>query len=468
MNHDGPIGEAEILDDLPGDEPQAPPEGQQEAPAEAPLNPAIVSYYDCERKEYLTLSQRGVYLSLPEASFKRHLRAAGISPRAQDGDLLSPIDKHILETQHERDISYSGRLCGRPAGFYEEGGTRFLVTSGLDLPTPAPGPFPTIKAIIHGLLGNNETHGQTQINTFLGWLQVGQIALRARRIQAAQAMALAGPPGCGKSLLQAIITTLFGGRQAKPHRYMTGATEFNSDHFEAEHLILEDEFMGSRISDRLKLGASIKNICVSSRSQSCHRKGRPAVNLPAWWRLSISLNDDPEALLVLPPLDEHLADKIILLKCHAFTFPMPMDSGEAQERMIDECRREAPGFLHWLLNTFKLPESLVDDRRYGVASWKHPDLVEALNCLSPEASLLALADAVLWTSGAKEWRGTADELERLLMDDHETAGTARKLLEWRAAAGTYLGRLSTRPEPRVTDARKNNRREWIITAPVTE
>jgi hypothetical protein len=135
--------------------------------------------------------------------------------------------------------------------------------------------------------------------------------------------------------------------------------------------------------------------------------------------------------------------------------------------MIDECRREAPGFLHWLLNTFRLPESLVDDRRYGVASWKHPDLVEALNCLSPEASLLALVDAILWTYGAKEWRGTADELERLLMDAPETQGTARKLLEWRSAAGTYLGRLSTRPEPRVTDARKMNRREWLITAPMT-
>ena len=309
MNHDGPIPEAEILDDLPDDEQEAAPAPQ------AP--PAIVSYYDCERKEYLTLSQRGVYLSLPEASYKRHLRAAGISTKPRDGDLLSAADKHILETQHERDISYSGRLCGRSAGFYEEGGTRFLVTSGLDLPAPAPCPFPTIKAIIHGLLGSDETHGETQVHAFLGWLQVGQVALRARRIQAAQAMAIAGPPGCGKSLLQALITILFGGRQAKPHRYMTGATEFNSDLFEAEHLVLEDEFMSPRISDRLKLGASIKNICVSSRSQSCHRKGRPAVNLPAWWRLSISLNDDPEALLVLPPLDEHLADKIILLKGNA-------------------------------------------------------------------------------------------------------------------------------------------------------
>ena len=456
---------ATISSELPEDEPEAP----QAAPpsAQEATQAKIVSYYDCERKEYLTLSQRGVYLSLPEASYKRHLRAVGISSKPQDGGLLSAADRHILETQHERDISYSGRLCGRSAGFYEEGGTRFLVTSGLDLPAPAPGPFPTIKAIIHGLLGGDETHGKTQVHTFMGWLQVGQLALRARRIQAAQAMAIAGPPGCGKSLLQALITILFGGRQAKPHRYMTGATEFNSDLFEAEHLVLEDEFMSARISDRLKLGASIKNVCVSSRSQSCHRKGRPAVNLPAWWRLSISLNDDPEALLVLPPLDEHLADKIILLRASRFIFPMPMDSGEAQERMIAECRQEAPGFLHWLINTFRLPEALVDDRRYGVASWKHPDLVEALNCLSPEASLLALADAVLWTSGATEWRGTADELERILMDDHETAGQARKLLEWRAAAGTYLGRLSTRPEPRVKDARKMNRREWIITAPMT-
>ena len=167
MNYSGPIPKAET-DDFSDDEPEAQEAAADNSPEPAPLKPAIVGYYDCEKKEYLTLSQREVYLSLPEASFKRHLRAAGVSPKPQDGELLSPIDKCILETQHERDISYSGRLCGRPAGFYEEGGTRFLVTSGLDLPTPAPGPFPTIKAIIHGLLGSNEIHCPATIIIALG------------------------------------------------------------------------------------------------------------------------------------------------------------------------------------------------------------------------------------------------------------------------------------------------------------
>ena len=134
-------------------------------------------------------------------------------------------------------------------------------------------------------------------------------------------MALAGPAGCGKSLFQSIITETLGGRVAKAARYMQGGTDFNGDLFEAEHLALEDEFMSARISDRLQLGASIKNFCVSTRKQSCHRKNRQAVTLPAWWRVSITLNDDPEAMRVLPPLDDHIQACVIVavaLPCQRF------------------------------------------------------------------------------------------------------------------------------------------------------
>jgi hypothetical protein len=39
--------------------------------------------------------------------------------------------------------------------------------------------------------------------------------------------------------------------------------------------------------------------------------------LKPFWRLSITLNDEPENLLILPPLDESLGDKIMLLRAQA-------------------------------------------------------------------------------------------------------------------------------------------------------
>ena len=427
--------------------------------------PGIVSYYDRGQKEYLIQNKRGVWLSHTESSLKRHLKAAGVSTKPAEGEALSAADHHILDTQHHRDIQYSGPLCGRQMGFYEEGQTRFLVTESFTLPEPTVGGFPNLKALIHGLLGSDEKHGKTQMDVFLAWMQLAQVALRAGRIQASQALAIAGPPGCGKSLLQALITAMLGGRQAKPYRYLSGGTDFNGELFEAEHLVLEDEFMSRRISDRQQLGAGIKNICVSSRTQSCHRKGKQAVTLPAWWRLTITLNDEPEALLVLPPLDEHIADKIILLRGANFDFPMPMDSAKAHETFMATCKAEIPAFLYWLLNSFTIPEALSDRRRYGVISWHHPALKADLDSLSPEADLLALIDEVLWTVTCEEWRGTSKELQRILFDDAQVAPQARRLLEYRNACGTYLGRLTTKPDPRVRETRAASRREYTITAP---
>jgi len=86
--------------------------------------------------------------------------------------------------------------------------------------------------------------------------------------------------------------------------------------------------VATRITDRLRLGVAIKGMTVSTSLVSCQRKHRHPVNLPAWWRVTITLNDEPEALLVLPPLDEHIADKIILLRASRFTLPMPTDTTE--------------------------------------------------------------------------------------------------------------------------------------------
>lgn len=460
---------ATISDDLPGDKPDSTspitPSGDAAKPEDHPENSVITgSYYDGERKEYLMKNRRGVWLALGEAAFKRHLKSAGIPSKVQEGEVLSGTDRQILDIQHDRDIQYSGRLCGKKEGFYTEGQTRFLVTDSYHLPQTYPGEWPILNAIIGGLLGSN-AHGPIQMQVFHGWMQTAQVALRAGRIQAAQALAIAGPVGCGKSLLQNLITTCLGGRVAKPHRYMTGDTPFNGELFEAEHLMLEDEFMSRRISDRLRLGAALKNFCVATRAQSCHRKGRQAITLPAWWRLSITLNDDPEAMLVLPPLDDHIADKLILLRASCFEFPMPMDSAEAQERCMKECIAEVPAYLHWLIHDFTIPTSLHDLRRYGITSWQHPELKAELDNLSPEADLLALIDEVLWSPASTSWSGTSEELQRTLLDSSAVGFQARKLLDWRNACGTFLGRLAAKPNSRVEPDRSATLRRWIISPP---
>jgi len=50
--------------------------------------------------------------------------------------------------------------------------------------------------------------------------------------------------------MQKILTPILGGRAARPYRYMIGTTDFNSDLFLAEHLMIEDEAAATDISSR--------------------------------------------------------------------------------------------------------------------------------------------------------------------------------------------------------------------------
>jgi mono/diheme cytochrome c family protein len=226
--------------------------------------------------------------------------------------------------QLERNVTYAGPLSGHKVGVYDMPGGRVLVTDSPRLIEPKAGSWETLKALLVGLL-TDEHFDQTPY--LFGWLKVALESLRAGQRRTGQALAIAGPSGCGKSLLQQLITELLGGRMAKPFDFMVGATPFNAHAFTAEHLVIEDEAASSDIRTRRTFGAYLKGIAANT-CQSCHAKNRQPVTLTPFWRLSIPLNDEAENLMVLPPLDESLEDKIILLRARWEAMPMPTGTDE--------------------------------------------------------------------------------------------------------------------------------------------
>jgi hypothetical protein len=425
------------------------PKNSERAPFDA--------YYDSDRKEYLIQNDGGRWITQTSAQMRRRLKLCG-------GEAISP-DRFLLDTEDKFDVRYAAPLAGQTAGFYQEGPLRILVTESPSLIRPEPGEWPKLRDVIEGLFkkGEDPTVGQLQLDTFLSWLKASVESLRAGTRQHQQALAIAGPVSCGKSLLQHLITHFLGGRGAKSHQFMTGATDFNAELFEAEHLMLEDEYMSKRGADRARLGAAIKNVTVSTELQSCHRKNRTPVQLRPWWRLSITLNSNPESMRVLPPLTEDMADKIIILRASRFRMPIQTDDAGGRERLLSSLKSEIPAFLHWL-NQYTIPGDLRDGR-YLVKTYHHPELVRELNALSPEESLLGLADCLLWERCDLKWEGTAEDLRRMLLDAPSTRREAEALLDWSSATGTFLGRLADRPEPRVFRDRSMNLRRWRIERP---
>lgn len=413
-------------------------------------------HYDIAKKEYLVKSSEAIYIPYTESQYKRILKSREVSGTVNEGEQLSDIDRVILETQDRRCVVYSGALSGWPAGVHRIDTGRILVTQPPRIPAPVPGEFPYLAAFICSLLDEDPL----QIMAFLGWLKIAYESVRSGRFRPGQALAMCGPKECGKSLCQQLVTYILGGRFARPYQYMMGATDFNSDLFTAEHLVIEDDVPSATLGDRRSFGSKIKEI-TANQGQRLHAKGRDAVVLPVFWRLSITVNDEPENMMIMPIIDESLSDKIILLKAVAAILPCSTETFDGRDQCWATLTAEIPALLHWLIST-DIP-AVWRSGRFGSREYKHPEIMEMLSDLSPETKLEQIINRVLFnTLAPTPWTGTSTALEQVLTSDHDAGYEARRLLSFSSACGVYLGRLALKRPSRYAQHRYNDSREWII------
>jgi len=416
-------------------------------------------FYDHTRTLFWAPNSHEGWIIIKISDVRRWLEERGCGSKPKKGEKVSEIDTLLNVIQREFDVEYAGSLAGYRHGVYQVNGKRILVKDSPTLIEPRAGSWPLLRGIITNMLG-----AEQEIYLF-GWIKVGFEALVAGKRRVGQALTLVGPADCGKSLLQSVLTDIFGGRSAKPHAYMSGDTPFNGDLFCAEHLMIEDEKSSTDIRARRNFGTKIKEVTANT-TNSCHPKHRQSIPLDPFWRLSISVNDEPENLLILPPIDDSLKDKIILLKSLKHPMPMPSVSDEERQAFMGALRAELPAFLHYLTNDLRIPPQLVS-QRYGITHYHHPDILETLGTLAPETRLLEMLDTELFGSpAAGSWDGTAAELEHTLTKESSAVNReARQLLSFPTACGTYLGRLQNRFPDRFKAEHTRTGNRWTIDPP---
>ena len=413
-------------------------------------------HFEHMRGGYWIQNSRGGWIQTNETTVKRLLRQNGYFSKCLDSETISALENALLRIQMEHDIAYAGALAGYPCGIREFSRNRILVTSAPQIISPSGGEFPVISQFLSGLLG------ETQIPFLHGWLKIAFSAVRSGKYRPGQALVIAGERGCGKSLLQNLITEILGGRSAKPYRYMSSKTDFNGDLFGAEHLMIEDEAASTDMRSRRAFGAALKGFTVN-QVQSCHGKNRQAISLEPIWRISVTVNDEPENLQILPPMEESIGDKIILLKARKNRLPMPTGTQSERELFWGTLISELPAFLNYL-EQWEIPLEFRCDR-FGINHFHHSELLESLEMLSAESRLLELIDAEIFSdSTVRLWNGTAERLERRLRESNYRE-EATRLLSWNNATGTYLGRLASKHPKRFVSCRTTLRREWAIYPP---
>ena len=396
----------------------------------------------------------GEYIIMTASDMKRHLLSIGFSREKKVP--LSDVEQALHDIQLNKSIAYAGPLAGYSAGLRVVCGQRILVTGGPKIIEPDPKvDWPIIRTLIEQMLSADQGK---QIVTFYGWLSHAYRTLRRGEISQGQALALAGPRACGKTLLQQIIREVLGGREGNPYPYMIKATPFNRELFGAENLMFGDEVASTNYQSRSQFGAMLKQFVVNP-TQRCHGKGREAITLDPFWRLTMSLNDETSNLDVLPPLShDSIVDKIILLlTVRPAMLEEPEWMSRSRRENWDRITAELPGFAAFL-ESHRIPAELADGR-FGIRYYHNPDLRVQLKAESPERRLLELIDLarvysheVHYTQGADgvdtklnfvdSWVGSACDLTNMLESNHLVGNQARRLLSYHSACGQCLANLA--------------------------
>ena len=460
------------------------------------------------------------WLLVPEAKLELALMRRGVPDYTVDGEPISRLSQAVMHTMEHRMLHAAVEaLAGYEAGVHEvKEGNRLLVRRGPKLLKPVQGEWPVIQAFIEGMLAfepETETPAlekgrMIQIQVFHWWMAraVENFYCSPGMRLNSQILIMAGPHGCGKSRLQhMVITPLVGGRSADPSRYLFGGTEFNGDWMGKEHLLVEDPRPSMKMLDRLQFAQILKGLAVNE-DLSFHKKSKDAFGVSPEFLVSITINDDPDSLRILPPLTPDFEDKVMLL--HVTKRPLPMPTRTAQERLAFQkaVRDELPAYLWFLLNDCPVPTEWQSER-FGVRHYHEPNLRLHLWEDSPPAELLALIDCAqvevdriggvgnyrsLFVSsrsmtgeellekypmrkmgpalrlvqdcvnrGRRVWIGGMQDLQNDL--ENSQHGTVAKKLLGNNAPNRLLARLAEDRPERVVEYRVASVRCWLIAAP---
>jgi hypothetical protein len=236
---------------------------------------------------------------------------------------------------------------------------------------------------------------------------------------------------------------------------MTGQTRFNDDLAGAEHWTIDDEIPLNDPKARRAVGHYFTQV-TSHDTLRAEAKYAPAQSLPQFKRVSVSCNDTEEHIRVLPPLDDLLRKKVILLRAKSFKFNWPQSTREwpVFAFMLEA---EYDGFARFL-DDYQIPIELLD-QRYGVASYQDPELLEILAGTVRDFEAMELARSAIENCRVTHEDGsvsdpyqeykdiTAEKLYKLVWNIEHLRDGMRRLTSSPRGLGRILHRLIEQKTP---------------------
>lgn len=429
-------------------------------------------YYLPRGDKFFTTNSTGNWVWVNESTCRNMLIQEGYSDYLTKeekiaGVQLTEVDLKIIDFRTERIVRYAGTVAGWKRGHHRMNGKDVLVTDELsvirprkpeaDAPARADGScrgWPTLGGQFERWLSSKgwgsvqgrpvfvaegakapsgwapDDDGLDQRPFYFAWQARWYRAILEGTRELGHAVVFAGGTGCGKTLNVQLIEHIFGGESAQPYAYLSGG-QFNSDLISATVMTIDDEVSKTDMKSRKDLGARVKQF-VAVPKMRVEGKGVDAVILSPANRLIFCVNLTEDNLSVLPPPSEDLVDpdgksgKIQLYKFYSHGWEGSFGTEAEKAAFFRKLINELPHYLWWLLHEFQLPAENYDDR-FGVLPWMHPEILEALEELSPWQRILSLIDRELFKVGGRDrWVVTAEMLHSMLTDEQSCLAASDK------------------------------------------
>jgi hypothetical protein len=388
-----------------------------------------------------------------------------------DDNSKSHIRKLDARLKSIKSIQYHGPIAGRKTGeIVQCSGIDWLVTSSPKLIEPFAGEWPHLRRLIETLLPDYEA----QLATY-SWLKIQVQAIRSGNHSKCPMLILAGDANDGKSFFLRLITILRGGREINPMKAWNGEGAVWTDHLiGAECLNIDDSAAQKDYRSRENLSAKFKeaiyadSVTIDKRHTSTFTLSPRPV-----WGVSMAVNANGHAIKVVPALDgADMKDKAIVLRTQHAEILNRDGGDEFAAKRMQIYLDELPAFMHWILHSFKLPDTLPQgclSSRSGALIYRDPKAMKMLHQASPagllEEALLEYRDMLIVELNGKSFEGisksSADWMKSLQPVDYKRD---RRVPENANTMGIYLKQIADRPDSCIEEGltNRNGSKLWCL------
>lgn len=178
-----------------------------------------------------------------------------------------------------------------------------------------------------------------------------------------QCMFIVGGRDSGKTLMNHRLLGPMMGGHTNIAKYVTGEDNFNENLFKCGLATVDDAIASTDRRAHTRYTTLLKMI-VANRDLSMRAMHKGAVDITWCGRVSITMNEDPESLRMLPQLDVNNTDKLIILRAQKSAVDFPPDVEEI-------IRAELPCFCRFIYD-FGIPRECRGGNRFGTIDYIDP------------------------------------------------------------------------------------------------